>query len=88
MSNFFTKAKKPGRDKFEKVEMIDNYFGSHEYGVRFPDGEVFHERECEIKKDISLIEQVEILKEETREETGSFKYDFIYDEVIELIKKL
>ena len=33
-----------------------------------------------------LIKKIEILKEETQEDTGSFKYDFAYDEVIETIK--
>lgn len=34
-----------------------------------------------------LIERVESIKEATREQTGSFKYDVCYDEVLELLKK-
>ena len=47
MSNFQTKAKKPHSDKWEKVSMLDNYFG-RQYGVMFPDKTVYREEDCEI----------------------------------------
>jgi len=34
-----------------------------------------------------LKEQVTLLKKASQEVTGSFKYDFAYDEVLELLKK-
>lgn len=40
MSNYYAVAKEPGGEYYETVEMIDNYFGNHEYGVKFPDGEI------------------------------------------------
>lgn len=52
MSNYFTKAKRPRQKNYtkekqwEEVEMLDNYFGSHKYGVKFPDGKVYPEEEC------------------------------------------
>ena len=93
MSNYYDIAKKPDGKEYETVEMIDNYFGSHEYGVKFLDGEIYREDECEFgnlkksKKLEDLIKKIERLKEETRQATGAYKYDFAYDEVIELIKK-
>jgi len=35
-----------------------------------------------------LEKTVEKLKDDTRKETGAFKYDFCYDEVLEAINKL
>ena len=49
MSNYKTKAKRPDGLYFEDVEMLDDFWGHHEYGVRFPDGEVFREKDCEFK---------------------------------------
>ena len=47
MSNYHTKAKRPDGESFEDVEMLDDYFGRHRYGVRFSDGVVYKEEECE-----------------------------------------
>ena len=33
-----------------------------------------------------LIKKIEQAREETQKETGSFKYDFVYNEIIEIIK--
>ena len=46
MSNYYSKAKRPNGTEFEEVEMIDDYYGSHRYGVKFLDGEVYKEEEC------------------------------------------
>jgi hypothetical protein len=49
MSNFFTKAKRPERDYFEEVEMLDNYYGAHRYGVRFTsDDKIYEESRCQL----------------------------------------
>ncbi|MFW5983188.1 MAG: hypothetical protein ACOCQ4_01710 [bacterium] len=56
MSNYFTKAKRPrqknysGKIEWEDVAMLDNYYGAHEYGVKFPDGKVYPKEKCKIKK--------------------------------------
>ena len=48
MSNFMWVTKHPKTGKEEMAEWLDNYYGSHEYGVRFPsDGEVFREEDIE-----------------------------------------
>lgn len=46
MSNYYAKAKRPNSDEIEKVEMLDDYYGRHRYGVRFPDGQVYPEEKC------------------------------------------
>jgi len=50
MSSYKSKAKKPGSDDWEEVWMMDNWYGLHQYGVQFPDGKVYPEEDCEIKK--------------------------------------
>lgn len=37
---------------------------------------------------LTLIAEIQKLKEATQKETGAYKYDFAYDEIVELIKKL
>jgi len=49
MSNYYTEAKRPKGKKFEKVLMMDNCYGHHLYGVKFPDGSVFREENCKFK---------------------------------------
>jgi len=46
MSNYFTRAIRPYGTEFEDVIMIDDYFGKHEYGVQFSDGQVYSPEEC------------------------------------------
>lgn len=43
MSNYQTKAKHPETGVEHDVTMLDDYFGQHIYGVRFPDGSIFRE---------------------------------------------
>lgn len=33
--------------KYKDVDMLDNYFGEHQYGVVFSNGEVLREEDCE-----------------------------------------
>jgi len=51
MSNYKTKAKKPKShrttEEFEDVDMLDDFFGKHQYAVRFPDDSYFRREECE-----------------------------------------
>lgn len=40
------------------------------------------------ERDAELVKKIEEVKKNTQMETGSFKYDTIYEECIEIIKKL
>jgi hypothetical protein len=45
MSNYIQETKHPETGKWEKAEWLDDHFGKHLYGVRFPsDGRVFDPR--------------------------------------------
>jgi hypothetical protein len=48
MANYQTKARRKDSTSsaYEDVEMLDNYFGLHIYGVRFPNGDVLEEKDC------------------------------------------
>lgn len=41
MSTYIKKTKNPKTGEYEDAMWIDDYFGSHHYGVMFPDGAVF-----------------------------------------------
>ena len=44
-SDFTRLTKNPRTGEFEEAEWLDNYFGRHRFGVRFPsNGEVFDQR--------------------------------------------
>lgn len=43
MSNFTRDTAHPETGVVQKAEWLDGYFGGRQYGVRFPDGKVFHE---------------------------------------------
>ena len=49
MSNYYDIAKRPGGTEWEEVEMCDDFYGTHWYGVRFPDGRVYKKEDCTIK---------------------------------------
>jgi len=49
MSNFPSKAYHPMTGELETVAMLDNHFGHGEYGVKFPDGDIFREADVEFK---------------------------------------
>ena len=45
MSNFIAPTRYPDEaGEIQPATWLDDYFGPHEYGVRFPNGEVFHEK--------------------------------------------
>lgn len=44
MSNFTRLTRNPRTGEFEKAEWLDNHFGRHHFGIRFPDGEIFDQR--------------------------------------------
>jgi hypothetical protein len=44
MSNFKRITKHPNTGKFEEAEWLDDYFGKHKYGVKFPsDGNIYRD---------------------------------------------
>lgn len=45
MNNFIKPTKRPDTGAWELAEWVDDYFGHHNYGVRFADGTVFPEEE-------------------------------------------
>ena len=47
MSNFHLNTKNPKTGKMELAEWLDGYFGSHKYGIRFPDGEVYRSEDLD-----------------------------------------
>ena len=51
MSNYITEAKLDRDKPFEEVLMMDDYFGSHKYGVRFLDGSIHKAEDCIFKLD-------------------------------------
>jgi len=46
MSNYYEDAWHPVKKTIEKAEWLDDYFGKHQYGVRFLDGQIFKADEC------------------------------------------
>ena len=55
MSNYYAEAERPrqsnysGEIEWEDVEMLDDYYGAHKYGVKFPDGMIYPEEKCVIR---------------------------------------
>lgn len=48
MSNYFGKAKHPETGEIQEVYFMDDYYGPHRYGVKFPDGKIFPDHDCQI----------------------------------------
>lgn len=42
MSSFYKLTKNPRTGKFEEAAWLDNHFGGHRYGVKFPDGTIYN----------------------------------------------
>lgn len=45
MSNFTRMTKHPETGEMRMADWLDDHFGRHRYGVRFPDGKIFDEAE-------------------------------------------
>jgi len=43
MSNYFGTAKNPKTGEIEDVEFLDDFYGPHQYGIRFKDGTTYKE---------------------------------------------
>lgn len=48
MSNYRAPAFNPVTKRVENADYIDNYFGRHDYGVRFDDGKVYRPWDVDI----------------------------------------
>jgi hypothetical protein len=46
MSNYIEDTYHPETGEVFAAEWLDDYYGRHRYGVRFPDGKVFNEILC------------------------------------------
>lgn len=66
MSNFSKLTKHPLTGDWEMADWLDNYFGQHHYGVKFPSGEVFNadEKDLETKASPQQPSVDEILENE------------------------
>lgn len=64
MSNYIKKTKHPETGKIEEAEWLDDYFGSHKYVVRFPDGKVYYA--WEIEEDNLINNNYERFKKNTK----------------------
>jgi len=49
MSNFIRKTKHPITGNYENAWWLDGYFAGRNYGIKFPSGEIFDERDYEWK---------------------------------------
>jgi hypothetical protein len=56
MSNYFAKAKRKLDTEYEYVQMLDNYYGKHKYGVLFLDNSIVKEEDCDILVESSIQE--------------------------------
>ena len=56
MSTYFEVTKHPRTGEWERALWIDDYFGRHNYGVKFLDGQVFDPRLTKLQRKPSLTE--------------------------------
>jgi len=63
MSNYVRLVFHPKTGERERAEFLDDYFGSHIYGVRFKSGEVFY--------------QHEVTTVESKDETTDYRKGFV-----------
>ena len=52
MSNYTKLTQHPRTGETLEASWLDDYFGRHRYGVRFPNGDVFREEEVEAAKQV------------------------------------
>ena len=79
MSNFKRMTIHPVTKKIEDAEWIDDHFGRHRYGVRFPDGKVFTSFDVNAAEEFE--ERAAIMQSDgglSREEAEKAAYDIVY----------
>ena len=63
MSCYFSKAKRPQGKEFELVFMLDDFYGQHQYGVKFMDDKIYPAGDCKYMKQIEFtLEEEETMK--------------------------
>ena len=63
MSSYFCITKNPKTKHWEQAIWLDDYFGRHSYGVKFPDGAVYDPRHIDLKtKEPKLQKQTKQVK--------------------------
>ncbi len=73
MSTYTKSTKHPDTGEWEDAVWMDDYFGNHNYGVRFSDGSIFDPRDTELETRNVPIASVEIDTEVIEEEAGAHK---------------
>lgn len=63
MSSYSRMTKNPKTGEWAEAQWLDNYFGNHRYGVKFPDGEIFRADnfEWETRDSSSLMKKKKVL---------------------------
>lgn len=59
MSCFMQDTINPDTGELEQAEWLDDYFGKHRYGVRFPGGKVFREEDIKSSPQPTLEQRIE-----------------------------
>ena len=54
MSSYIAQTKHPETGEMQEAYWMDDFFGKHRYGVKFPDGKVFPGWEIEPKQEASV----------------------------------
>lgn len=49
MSNYKRLTLNPSTQEWEMATWIDDYYGSHRYGVEFPDGDIYDPSKIELE---------------------------------------
>jgi hypothetical protein len=49
MSNYKSYTQHPYTKEFEMATWLDDHYGAHQYGVRFPNGDTFKPNDLEVK---------------------------------------
>lgn len=68
MSTFVKLTKHPDTGEWENAQWLDDYYGRHNYGVRFPDGKTFDVRDWVLETKESKTLEFEVIK------TSKFKH--------------
>jgi hypothetical protein len=72
MSSYASRAVNPATGELEPALFIDDYFGSHQYGVRFADGKTHSRREVKEVTEPRLTNEEQIEAFRTLSEPGEF----------------
>lgn len=73
MSTYKKSTKHPDTGEWEDATWMGDYFGNHNYGVRFSDGSIFDPRDTELETRNVPIASVEIDTDVIEEDAGAHK---------------